>query len=74
MKHGFVSKIEKDPNHQTGVNGVSDTVYMILLSLVVIVEFACSIGLILTDWGDSVLYRTPPNLLINIFSISQYGF
>ena len=38
MKHGFVSKIEQAPSHQTGVTGVSDAVYTILLPLVVIVE------------------------------------
>ena len=74
MKHGFVSKIEHAPNHQTGVTGVYDAVYMILLPLVVIVEVACSISLILTDWSDSVLCRTPPILLIDIFSLNQYGF
>jgi len=42
--------------------------------LVVIVEVACSISLILTDWSDSVLYRTPPILLIDIFSLNRYGF
>ena len=31
MKHGFVSKIEHAPNQQTGVTGVSDSVYMILM-------------------------------------------
>ena len=72
MKHGFVSKIEQAPNHQTGVAGVSDAVYMILLPLVVIVDDACSISLILTDWSDSVLYRTPPILLIDIFSLNRY--
>ena len=60
MKHGFVSKIEQVPNQQTGVTGISDSVYMILLPLVVIAEVACSISLILKDWSDSVLYRTPP--------------
>ncbi len=74
MKHGFVSKIEQDPNHQNGVTGVSDSVYMILLPLVVIAMVACSISLILTDWSDFVLYRTPPILLINIFSLNRYGF
>ena len=74
MKHGFVSKIEQDPNQQTGVTGVSDAVYMFLLPLVIIVEVACSISLILTDWSDSVLYRTPPILLIDIFSLNRYGF
>ena len=74
LKHGFVSKIEQDPNQQTGVTGVSDSVYMILLPLVVIAEVACSISLILTDWSDFVLYRTPPILLINIFSPNRYGF
>ena len=70
MKHGFVSKIEQVLNHQTGVTGVSDAVFMILLPLVVIVEVACSISLILTDWSDSVLYRTPPILLIDIFHLT----
>jgi len=74
MKHGFVSKIEQAPNHQTGVTEVSDAVYMILLPLVVIAEVACSISLILTDWSDFVLYRTPPILLIDIFSLNRYGF
>jgi len=74
MKHGFVSNIEQDPNQQTGVTGVSDSVYMILLPLVVIAEVACSISLILTDWSDFVLYRTPPILLIDIFSLNRYGF
>jgi len=74
LKHGFVSKIEQDPNQQTGVTGVSDSVYMILLPLVVIAEVACSISLILTDWSDFVLYRTPPILLIDIFSLNRYGF
>ena len=74
MKHGFVSKIEQAPNHQTGVTGVSDAVYMILLPLVVIVEVACSKSLILTDRSGSALYRTPPILLIDIFSLNQYGF
>ena len=74
MKHGFVSKIEWASNHQIGVNGVSDSVYMILLPLVVIAEVACSISLILTDWSDLVLYRTPPILLIDIFSLNRYGF
>jgi len=74
MKHGFVSKIEQAPNHQTGVTEVSDAVYMILLPLVVIVEVTCSISLILTDWSDFVLYRTPPILLIDIFSLNRYGF
>jgi len=74
LKHGFVSKIEQDPNHQTGVTEVSDAGYMILLPLVVIAEVACSISLILTDWSDFVLYRTPPILLINIFSLNRYGF
>ena len=74
LKHGFVSKIELDPNQQTGVTGVSDSVYMILLPLVVIAEVACSISLILTDWSDFVLYRTPPILLIDIFSLNRYGF
>ena len=74
MKHGLVSKIEQAPNHQTGVTGVSDAVYMILLPLVVIVEVACSISLILTDWSDSVLYLTPPILFIDIFSLNRYGF
>ena len=69
MKHGFVSKIEQTPNQQTGVTGVSDSVYMILLPLVVIAEVACSISLILTDWSDFVLYLTPPILLIDIFSL-----
>ena len=67
-------KIEQDPNHQTGVTVFSDAIYMILLPLVVIVEVACSISLILTDWSDSVLYRTPPILLIDIFSLNRYGF
>ena len=49
MKHGLVSKIEQAPNHQTGVTGISDAVYLILLPLVVIVEVACLISLILTD-------------------------
>ena len=71
MKHGFVSKIEQDPNQQTGVTGVSDSVYMILLPLVVIAEVACSTSLILTDWSDFVLYRTPPILLIYIFSLNR---
>ena len=70
MKHGFVSKIEQAQNHQTGVTGVSDKVYMILSPLVVIVEVACSISLILTDWSDSVLYRTPPILLIDFFHLT----
>ena len=74
MKHGLVSKIEQAPNHQTGVTGVSDAVYMILLPLVIIVEVACSISLILTDWSGSALYRTPPILLIEIFSLNRYGF
>ena len=74
MKHGLVSNIEQAPNHQTGVTGVSDAVYMILLPLVVIVEVACSISLILTDWSDSVLYHTPPILFIDIFSLNRYGF
>ena len=74
MKHGFVSKIEQAPNHQTGVTGVSDTVYMILLPLVVIIDDACSISLILTDWSDSVLYRNLPILFIDIFSLNRYGF
>jgi len=74
MKHGLVSKIEQAPNHQTGVTGVSDAVYMILLPLVVIVEVACSISLILTDLSDSVLYLTPPILFIDIFSLNRYGF
>ena len=74
MKHGFVSKIEQAPNHQTGVTGVSDTVYKILLPLVVIIDDAYSISLILTDWSDSVLYRTPPILFIDIFSLNRYGF
>ena len=74
LKHGFVSKIEHDPNHQTGVTGVSDTVYKILLPLVVIIDDAYSISLILTDWSDSVLYRTPPILLIDIFSFNRYVF
>ena len=74
LKHGFVSKIEQDPNQQPGVTGVSDSVYMILLPLVVIVDVACSISLILTDWSDFVLYRTPPILLIDIFSLNRYGF
>ena len=74
MKHGFVSKIEQAPNHQTGETGVSDAVYTILLPLVVIIEVACSIGLILTDWSDFVLYRTPPILLNDIFSLNRYGF
>jgi hypothetical protein len=43
MKHGFESKIEQTPYHQTGITGVSDEVYMILLPLVVIVVVACSI-------------------------------
>ena len=74
MKHGFVSKIEQATNHHTGVTGVSDAVYTILLPLVVIVEVVCSISLILKDWSDSVLYRTPPILLIDIFSLNRYGF
>ena len=74
LKHGFVSKIEQAPNYQTGVTGFSDAVYMILLPLVVIAEVACSIRLILTDWSDFVLYRTPPILLIDIFSLNRYGF
>ena len=74
LKHGFVSKIEQDPNPQTGVTEVSDAVYMILLPLVVIAEDACSISLILTDWSDFVLYRTPTILLIDIFSLNRYGF
>ena len=74
MKHGFVSKIEQAPNHQTGVTGVSDAVYMILLPLVVIVEVACSISLILTDWNASDLNLTPPILFIDIFSLNRYGF
>jgi len=74
MRNGFVSKIEQAPNHLTGVTGISDAVYMILLPLVVIVEVACSISLILTDWSDSVLYRTPPILLIDIVSLNRYGF
>jgi len=74
MKHGLVSKIEQAPNQQTGVTGVSDSVFMILLPLVVIAEVACSISLILTDWSDFVLYRTPPILLIDIFSLNRYGF
>ena len=74
MKYGFVSKMEQDPNHQAGVTGVSDSVFMILLPLVVIVDVACSISLILTDWSDFVLYRTPPILLIDIFSLNRYGF
>jgi len=73
MKHGFVSKIEQAPNHQTGVTEVSDAVYMILLPLVVIADVACSVSLILTDWSDFVLYRTPPILLIDIFSLNRYG-
>ena len=67
MKHGFVSKIEHAPNQPTGVTEVSDAGYMILLPLVAITEVACSTSLILTDWIDFVLYRTPPILLINIF-------
>ena len=55
MKHGFVSKIEQAPNHQTGITGVSDSVYMILLPLVVIAEVECSTSLILTDWSEIVL-------------------
>ena len=74
LKHGFVSKIEQDPNHQTGVTEVSDAGYMILLPLVAIAEVACSTSLILTDWSDFVLYRTPPILLIDIFSLNRYGF
>ena len=74
MKHGFVSKIEQAPNYQTGETGVSDSIYMILLPLVVIVDVACAISLILTDWSDLVLYRTPPILLIDIFSPNRYGF
>ena len=74
LKHGFVSKIEQDPNHQTGVTEVSDTGYMILLPLVAIAEVACSTSLILTDWSDFVLYHTPPILLIDIFSLNRYGF
>ena len=74
LKHGFVSKNEQDPNHQTGVTEVSDTGYMILLPLVAIAEVACSTSLILTDWSDFVLYRTPPILLIEIFSLNRYGF
>ena len=74
LKHGFVSKIEQDPNHQTGVTEVSDAGYMILLPLVAITEVACSTSLILTDWSDFVLYRTPPILLIDIFSLNRYGF
>ena len=73
MKHGFLSLIEQAPNHPTGVTGVSDAVYMILLPLVVIVEVACSISLILTDWRVSFLYRTPPILLIDIFSLNRYN-
>ena len=73
MKHGLVSKIEQAPNHQTGVTGVSEAVYMILLPLVAIAEVACSTSLILTDWSDFVLYRTPPILLIDIFSLNRYG-
>jgi len=56
MKHCFVSKIGQAPNHQTGVTGVSDAVYMILLPLVVIVEVACSISFILTDWRAILFY------------------
>jgi len=74
LKHGFVSKIEQDPNHQTGVTEVSDAGYMILLPLVAIAEVACSTSLILTDWSDFVLYRTPPILFINIISLNRYGF
>ena len=74
LKHGFVSKIEQAPNQQTGVTGVSVAVYMILLPLVVIVDVACSISLILTDWSDSVLYLTTPIFLIDIFSLNRYGF
>ena len=74
VKHGFVSKIEQSPNHQNGVTGVSEAVYTILLPLVVIVEVACSISLILTDWNASVLNLTPPILLIDIFSLNRYGF
>ena len=74
MKHGFVSKIEQAPNHQTDVTGVPDAVNMILLLLVVIIEVACVISLILTDWSDFVLTRTPPILFIDIFSLNRYGF
>jgi len=73
-KYGFASKIEQDQNHQTGVTEVSDAGYMILLPLVAIAEVACSTSLILTDWSDFVLYRTPPILLIDIFSLNRYGF
>ena len=74
VKHGFVSKIVQAPNHQTSVTGISDAVYMILLPLVVIIEVTCSISVILTDWSDSAMYRTPPILLIDIFSLNRYGF
>ena len=74
LKHGFVSKIEQAPNHQAGVTGVSDAGYMILLPLGAIAEVAWSTSLILTDWSDFVLYRTPPILLIDIFSLNRYGF
>ena len=74
VKHGFVSNIEQSPNCQNGVTGVSEAVYMILLPLVVIVEVACSISLILTDWNASVLNLTPPILFIDIFSLNRYGF
>ena len=73
LKHGFVSKIEQAPNQQTGVTEVSDACFMILLPLVAIAEVACSTSLILTDWSDFVLYRTPPILLIDIFSLNRYG-
>ena len=74
VKHCFVSNIEQFPNLQNGVTGVSEAVYTILLPLVVIVEVACSISLILTDWNASVLKLTPPILLIDIFSLNRYGF
>ena len=74
VKHGFVSKIEQFPNLQNGVTGISEAVYTILLPSVVIVEVACSISLILTDWNASVLNLTPPILLIDIFSLNRYGF
>ena len=63
MKLGFVSKIEQAPSHQTGVAGVSDAVYLILLPLVVIVEVACSISFILTDWSVSILCGTAHNFV-----------
>ena len=63
LKHGFVSKIEQFPNLQSGVTGISEAVYTILLPSVVIVEVACSISLILTDWNASVLNLTPPNFV-----------